>query len=73
MRYLFAIFLPPVAVIMCGKPFQFLLNIVLSCIYWIPGMIHALLVVSAWERKEKLEQHQQHMRELALIAGARGK
>lgn len=45
MRYLIAILLPPLAVLMCGKPFQFLLNLVLTLIFWVPGMIHALLVV----------------------------
>jgi len=44
-RYLIAILLPPLAVLMCGKPFQFLLNLVLTLIFWVPGMIHALLVV----------------------------
>jgi uncharacterized membrane protein YqaE (UPF0057 family) len=42
---LIAILLPPLAVLMCGKPFQFLLNLVLTLIFWVPGMIHALLVV----------------------------
>jgi uncharacterized membrane protein YqaE (UPF0057 family) len=45
-RYLFAIVLPPVAVLLCGKPFQFLLNIILTCCFVVPGMIHAILVVS---------------------------
>ena len=46
MRYLIAIILPPLAVLLCGKPFQFILNIVLTLCFWIPGMIHALLVVN---------------------------
>jgi uncharacterized membrane protein YqaE (UPF0057 family) len=57
MRYFFAIALPPLAVLLCGKPFQFLLNILLTCCYVIPGVIHALLVVSskmADERQNKL-------------------
>lgn len=45
MRYLFAIILPPLAVLLCGKPIQFLLNVVLTLCFWIPGMIHALCVV----------------------------
>lgn len=47
MRYLLAIILPPVAVLLCGKPIQFLLNIILTLCLWIPGMIHALCVVSS--------------------------
>ena len=46
MRYLIAILLPPLAVLLCGKPFQALLNIFLTLLFWIPGMIHALLVVN---------------------------
>jgi len=47
MRYLFAIICPPLAVLLCGKPVQFLLNIPLTLCLWLPGMIHAHSVVSA--------------------------
>lgn len=45
MRYLLAIVLPPLAVLLCGKPVQFVLNILLTLFFWVPGMIHAILVV----------------------------
>lgn len=45
MRYILAIFLPPVAVFLCGKPVQGILNILLTLLFFIPGVIHALLVV----------------------------
>ncbi len=45
MRYFLAIILPPVAVLLCGKPIQFLLNIILTILGWIPGVVHAILVV----------------------------
>lgn len=47
MLYLLAIILPPVAVLMAGKPIQALLNLGLTCLLWVPGVIHALLVVNA--------------------------
>ncbi|MBE0440396.1 MAG: YqaE/Pmp3 family membrane protein [Gammaproteobacteria bacterium] len=47
MRYLFAIILPPLAVFLCGKPIQGVLNIFLTLLFWIPGMIHALFVVNS--------------------------
>ncbi|WP_424299394.1 YqaE/Pmp3 family membrane protein [Castellaniella sp.] len=59
MRYLLAIILPPVAVLLCGKPVQFLLNILLTCLFWIPGVIHAILVVNshlADQRTARLEK-----------------
>ena len=45
MMYLLAILLPPVAVLFCGKPFQAVINFILSLIFWVPGVIHAILVV----------------------------
>lgn len=47
MRYFLAIFLPPVAVLLCGKPIQFVLNILLTILGWIPGAVHAILVVNS--------------------------
>jgi len=46
MLYLLAIVLPPLAVILAGKPGVALLNCFLCLLFWIPGVIHALLVVS---------------------------
>lgn len=46
MLYLLAIFLPPVAVLIAGKPFQALLNIGLCLLLIVPGIIHALFVVN---------------------------
>lgn len=45
MRYFLAIVLPPLAVFFCGKPFQTVLNILLTLLGWIPGIVHALFVV----------------------------
>jgi uncharacterized membrane protein YqaE (UPF0057 family) len=47
MRYFLAIVLPPLAVLLCGKPIQFVLNIFLTLLFWIPGVIHAILVVNS--------------------------
>ena len=46
MLYLLALLLPPLAVLLCGKPFQALLNILLTILVYFPGMIHAILVVN---------------------------
>jgi uncharacterized membrane protein YqaE (UPF0057 family) len=45
MRYVLAIFLPPIAVLICGKPVQALLNFILTLFFWIPGIVHACFVV----------------------------
>ncbi len=54
--YLIAIVCPPLAVLMCGKPFQAILCLFLSLV-WLPGAIHACMVVTAYkadQRNEKL-------------------
>ncbi|WP_286160813.1 YqaE/Pmp3 family membrane protein [Virgibacillus sp. 7505] len=43
--YLLAIVLPPVAVLFTGKPFKALLNLVLTLIFFVPGAVHAALIV----------------------------
>ena len=55
--FLLAVLLPPVAVFLCGKPFQAILSIFLTICFWFPGIIHALFVVqsrNADERTNKL-------------------
>ena len=46
MLYLVAVVLPPLAVLLCGKPLQALLSIPLTLLGWAPGVIHALFVVN---------------------------
>lgn len=48
MRYLLAILLPPLAVLSCGKPIQALLNLALTLCFYVPGMVHAVLVVQQY-------------------------
>jgi len=48
LKILLVIFLPPVAVLLeRGLGVQFLLNVVLTVIGWVPGVVHAAWVVSA--------------------------
>ena len=57
MLYLLAVVFPPLAVLLCGKPFQALLSIPLTLLGWAPGVIHALFVVQnhyADERSQRL-------------------
>lgn len=55
--FLLAIFLPPLAVLLEGKPIQAIVNLFLCFCFWLPGIIHALFVVSeakSERRNEKL-------------------
>lgn len=45
MLYLIAILLPPLAVLLVGRPIQAVLNLILCLFFYVPGMIHAILVV----------------------------
>ena len=48
MRYFFCIILPPVAVISTGRIGAFFLSLLLTLVFWIPGMIHAFMVVNRY-------------------------
>jgi uncharacterized membrane protein YqaE (UPF0057 family) len=45
MLYVVAFFLPPIAVLLSGKPIQALVNFFLCFLFWIPAVVHALLIV----------------------------
>jgi uncharacterized membrane protein YqaE (UPF0057 family) len=62
MLYLVAILLPPLAVLLTGRPFQALLNFLLTLMLWVPGVIHALFVV---------QEHKANKRQEALIEAMR--
>jgi uncharacterized membrane protein YqaE (UPF0057 family) len=56
MMYLLAILLPPVAVLLVGKPFQAIINLFLTMLLWVPGAIHAILVVSEKKADKRAER-----------------
>ncbi len=64
MLYLVAVVLPPLAVLLCGKPFQALLSIVLSLFLYFPGLIHALFVVNKHYADQRQKELISEMRRL---------
>jgi len=50
MKWLFCIIFPPLAVLLCGRPFLAMLNALLTVAFWIPGALHAILVVAEAKR-----------------------
>lgn len=59
MRYLLAIVLPPLSVLLCGRPVQAILNLLLTLFFWLPGVVHALFVVAdhkAEKRAKRIER-----------------
>lgn len=62
MLYVIAFFLPPVGLLLAGKPFQALINIPLFLLFWLPGMIHAFVVIggkNADKRTDRIVQAMQ--------------
>ena len=56
MLYLVAVVLPPLAVLLCGKPLQALLSVPLTLLGWAPGVIHALFVVNNHYADQRAER-----------------
>lgn len=56
MLYVLAFFLPPVAVLLVGKPIQALLNLFLSILLYVPGVIHAILVIRDHKADKRVER-----------------
>lgn len=56
MRYLLAIILPPIAVLICGKPVQAIINLILTLLFWIPGMIHALFIAHGYYEDKRADR-----------------
>lgn len=54
--YLIAILLPPVAVLLCGKVFQAVLNVLLTACFIFPGIIHAIFVVSECKAESRMRR-----------------
>jgi len=46
MRYFLCFIFPPLAVFSTGRLGALILNILLTIFFWIPGIIHAILVVN---------------------------
>jgi uncharacterized membrane protein YqaE (UPF0057 family) len=55
MRF-WAIFCPPIAVIMTGKPFQALIAFVLWLCLWIPGSIYAWGIVNDHKDDKRMKK-----------------
>ncbi|MEI3604489.1 YqaE/Pmp3 family membrane protein [Pseudogracilibacillus sp. SE30717A] len=63
MMYLLALVLPPVAVLLSGKPIQALLNLILTMFFWIPGAIHAILVVKDKKDDKRMQSYIKAMKD----------
>jgi len=60
--YLLSILFPPAAVLIAGKPFQALINVLLTLLVWIPGVIHAFMVSANYYADKRTERLAEAMR-----------
>lgn len=56
MLRLLCIIFPPLAVLLVGKPITALLNVLLTILLWIPGVIHAWGVVTDAKADKRMER-----------------
>ena len=56
MLYIIAIFLPPLAVLLTGRIGSFFLNILLTILGFIPGLIHAVIVIRDQKHSKDVER-----------------
>jgi len=52
----FAIICPPLVALTKGGIFSFILNLCLTVMGWVPGIIHALLVNSNYNQKQQIKE-----------------
>ena len=57
MLYLLAIVFPPLAVLLCGRPITALLNVFLTLLFWLHGVIHAILVVNEHKANQRAKRY----------------
>ena len=65
MKYILCL-IPPLAIIACGKYVQVIVSVILTICFYIPGVIHAILVVNnhnADRRADKIKKSIEAQRE----------
>jgi uncharacterized membrane protein YqaE (UPF0057 family) len=56
MRYLLAFLMPPAAVLLCRRPGQAGVNVLLTACLYLPGVAHALLIARATAARERADR-----------------
>jgi uncharacterized membrane protein YqaE (UPF0057 family) len=72
MRYVLSLVLPPVAVFSTGRWVQGLINIVLTILGWVPGVIHAALIVNDFQQDRRANRIIDAIRASGVLTGVAG-
>ena len=62
MRYFFCFICPPFAILTTGRIGAFILNILLTLCFWIPGVIHSILVLNRFYDDKRYRRYAREMR-----------
>jgi uncharacterized membrane protein YqaE (UPF0057 family) len=57
MRYFLCFLCPPIAILTTGRVGSFVLNIILTLFFWIPGIIHSILVVNDFYEDRRFRRY----------------
>lgn len=53
LRFFFCVICPPIAVVLTNRLGSFLLSLLLTLLGWLPGVIHAFIVVTDYENEKR--------------------
>ncbi|MBX3376236.1 MAG: YqaE/Pmp3 family membrane protein [Phycisphaeraceae bacterium] len=70
MRYALAILVPPLAVFKCKRPTQTALNVALTLCFFVPGALHAAMIVFDHSEEQRAQDVQNAIREWQKRAAA---
>jgi uncharacterized membrane protein YqaE (UPF0057 family) len=56
MRYLLAVLLPPAAVLLCRRPAQLPVSVLLTACLWLPGVVHAVWLARVTAQSERADR-----------------
>ncbi len=57
MLYFLAIVAPPAAVLLTGRPVAAAVNVPLTMLFWLPGFVHAVLVVNEHKANQRAKKY----------------
>ncbi len=56
MRYVLAVFVPPAAVLLCRRPGQVPVSVLLTACLWLPGVAHAVMLARSAAARERADR-----------------
>lgn len=68
MIYILAIFLPPIALLLKGRVGAAILNFFLCLLFWIPGVVHAIIVIAQGEGERRHKEMMYTIQATAIAA-----